>query len=227
MRIGIKYLLAFASAISLSISAKAQASFTIYDGVNPLITVSDNGPGDQSSVTGAIIVQTNVGVWALTINTAVTKPLVGSATSPVMDINLQAFSTAAGMLSLTFSDNNFGPAMGTVNASMSGNTVIGPTANAGMTVWGDQNNVVGGNSTFITTMGPSPLSSLFQASTGPLTLNAPYTLTENTTVTSFGASIVNVDASFNVTPVPEPGLPVLSAMGFAGWLLFRVRNRRA
>src|SRR5947209_4396594 len=113
MRIGIKFPLAFVSAIFLSISAKAQASFTIYDGVNPLITVTDNSPGDQSGVTGAIIVQTNIGVWALTINTAVTKPLLGSATSPVMDINLQAFSTAGGTLSLTFSDNNFGPAQGT------------------------------------------------------------------------------------------------------------------
>src|SRR5579871_1072908 len=116
MKVGMKYLLAFASAIALSISARASAVFTIYDGVNPLISVTDNGAGDGASALGAIVVQTNVGVWALTINTGITKPLVGSETSPVMDINVQAFSTAGGSLTLTFSDINFGPASGIVNA---------------------------------------------------------------------------------------------------------------
>ncbi|HLX70995.1 MAG TPA: PEP-CTERM sorting domain-containing protein [Verrucomicrobiae bacterium] len=220
-----KYLLAFASAITLSLSAHASAVFTIYDGVNPLISVTDNGPGDSASSIGAIVVETNVGVWALTINTGVTKPLVGSATSPVMDINLQAFSTGAGSLTLTFSDNGFGPASGIINATATGNTVMGPTATASMSVWGDQGNVVGAQTVPIASMPPTPLSFLYQTTSGPMNLNAPFSLTEVATINASGATLVNLDASFNMTSVPEPGMAALGALGLGGWIL--ARRRRA
>jgi hypothetical protein len=218
-----KYLLAFAFAISLSVSARA-ATFTIFDGVNPLISVSDNAPGDENSAPGAIVVQTNIGVWALTINTAITKPLVGSATSPVMDINLQAFSTAAGSLTLTFSDNGFGPASGPLNATITGNTVFGPIATAGMDVYGDPANVVGATTVHLAGIPQTPLSLLSQTSSGTLALGAPFSLTEIAQVNAAGASLVNFDASFEV--VPEPGIAALGSVALAGWSLFRVRNRR-
>lgn len=226
---GTKFLVAFATAITLSVSARATAIFTINDGVDPVISVADNGPGDQASATGVIVVQTNVGVWALTINTAITKPVVGSPTSPVMDINLQAYSTAAGSLTLTFSDNNFGPAMGILNATETGYTVAGATSAATMNVWGDPGNVTLAETDPILALPssvlPLPPGSLTETGSGALTLGAPYSLTESTTVTASGATIVNLDASFYV--IPEPGIPALGALGFAGWALFRMRNRRA
>ena len=90
--------------------AHAAATFSIFDGVNPLITVVDNGPGDFAPQTGAIIISTNVGVWNLAISTALSKPLSGSSIDPMMDLSIQANSTAAGSLRLVFSDNGFGPA---------------------------------------------------------------------------------------------------------------------
>jgi hypothetical protein len=221
-----KYLLAFASAISLSVSARA-ATFTIFDGVNPLISVSDNAPGDENSAPGAIVVQTNIGVWALTINTAITKPLIGSATDPVMDINLQAFSTAAGSLTLTFSDNNFGPASGTLNATMTGNTVFGPAATAGMDVYGDPANIVGATTLHLVGMPQTPLVLLSQTTSGTLNMAPPFALTEIAQVNASGSSLINVDASFNVTAVPEPGIVALGSVTLTGWALFRVRSRRA
>src|ERR1022692_4249193 len=110
--------------------AQAAASLTLYDGVNPLITVVDNGPGDGLGVTGAILVQTNVGVWNLAISVAVTKPLFGSPTDPVMDLSVQANSTAAGSLRLVFSDNGFGPASGLLIGTVTGHVSSG----AGTTV---------------------------------------------------------------------------------------------
>lgn len=225
MKVGMKFLFAFAMAITLSLSARAAAVFTIYDGVNPLISVTDNGPGDSASPVGAIVVETNVGVWSLTINTGVTKPLVGSDTSPVMDINVQAFSSAAGSLTLTFSDNNFGPAVGTVNTTASGGTVIGPTAMASVAVFGNQANIVGAQTVPLTTMPPTPLSFLYQTTSGPLnTLNAPFSLTEVATITTTGSSLVNLDASFNVTPTPEPSIAALGALGLGGWIFSRRRR---
>src|ERR1017187_1753857 len=109
---GGKLLLVGTMLTSFTNRVNAAATLTIYDGVNPLITVVDNGPGDLVGATGAILVQTNVGVWNLDINTAITKPLFGSTTAPVMDLSVQASSTAAGSLRFVFSDNGFGPASG-------------------------------------------------------------------------------------------------------------------
>lgn len=224
-----KFLAIAAAGVSVYMSAQATAIFTISDGVNPLISVSDNGPGDSSSAMGAIIVQTNVGVWDLTIDTGITKPAAGSATSPIMDINVLAQSTAGGTLTLTFSDNNFGPATGTINAGLTGFTVNGAIAQGGESVYGDQANVVGATTVPITSIAPIPLpsSSGSATSSGPLLLNAPFSLTEVVQISTEGSTLVNLDASFNFSPVPEPGIPALGALGIAGWVLFRLRNRRA
>src|ERR1035438_9598029 len=74
----------------------AAATLTLYDGVNPLITVVDNGPGDLIGLTGSIVIHTNVGVWVFAASSSETKPIFGSATDPRMDVNIQAYSTAAG-----------------------------------------------------------------------------------------------------------------------------------
>jgi hypothetical protein len=206
-------------------SARASAIFTISDGVDPLISVSDNGPGDQSPMTGTILVQTNVGVWNLVINIAVTKPVFGSATDPVMDINLQAESTAAGSLTMSFSDNNFGPATGTLNASTTGMTVSGATGLAGLSVYGDPGNNILALTDLITSTPLTPLSPNSDTSSGALTLGAPYSLTEILQIGANGATFVNVDASFNVSSVPEPSIPALGALGVAAWTLLRMRRR--
>lgn len=231
MKTAMKHLLAVAAVIGMSLSARATALFTISDGINPLISVSDNGVGDQNPATGAIVVQTNVGVWFLAIDIGVTKPLAGSATSPVMDINLQAESSAGGTLTMQFSDQNFGPASGTVFATTSGFTIDGAEGFETTSVYGDQANNTFGTlpplSDLIVTSGSQALPSTGAnvTATGPLNLHAPFSLTEVLSVNASGATFVNVDGGFSVS-VPEPGIPALGALGVAGWAFFRVRNGR-
>jgi hypothetical protein len=223
------YFVPLAVAVGFSMSAQAgTAVLTIYDGVNPLVSVTDNGLGDESGATGAVVVQTNMGVWNLTISSAITKPLVGSGTSPIMDISLQAYSTAGGSLTLTFSDINFGPATGTMNATVTGHTVSGAPASSTFYLYGDAANNIGGTSTLITSMPTTPLTPpLIESSSGPLTLPAPFSLTEVLSVSAGGGSVISVDGSFTLAPVPEPGIPALGALGVGGWIWFRMRNRRA
>ena len=57
-----KSLLAGVALLGLTSVAGAAAIVSVYDGVNPLITVVDNGPGDYNLSTGTISVITNVGV---------------------------------------------------------------------------------------------------------------------------------------------------------------------
>lgn len=228
MKMGMKYLMTIAAAISLSVGARATAIFTISDGVNPVISVSDDAPGDEALGTGVIVVQTNVGVWNLAINIAVTKPLVGSASSPVMDISLQAFSTAGGSLTLNFSDNNFSAPSGTVNSTITGYTVTGTEGMASFNVYADPGNVLGATTVPITTLPPAALGlPLAENASGSLNLTGPFSMTEIAQVSADGPTVVNLDASFNFTATPEPSIPALGALGLGGWLWFRMRNRRA
>ncbi|HVM51202.1 MAG TPA: PEP-CTERM sorting domain-containing protein [Candidatus Acidoferrum sp.] len=188
------------------------AELTLYDGVNPLITVVDNGPGDSLPLTGGILVQTNVGVWNLSISTALTKPLFGSATSPVMDIDLQANSTAAGSLTLQFSDNGFGPASGNLVATITGHTVAGAAGTASLDVYGDPANVVGAPTVHIAGIPTTPLP-VAGSDVGGLALGAPFSLTEVETLIASGATTLTTDASFQVVPVPEPGVLGSLALG--------------
>ena len=218
--------LLFACAILTSFTNRvnAAATLTLYDGVNPLITVVDNGPGDMFSAVGAILVETNVGVWNLSISSAITKPLFGSATAPVMDLGVTATSTAAGSLRFVFSDNGFGPASGTLVAIVDGQ-INGAPGTVTYDVYGDPANVVGATTVHIASIGTTPLPTTATGS-GPLALPAPYSLTQVETFVASGPTAINADASFSVV-VPEPGILALGTLGVAVFALGRSRRKQA
>ena len=204
--------------------AQAAASLTLYDGVNPLITVVDNGPGDLIGVTGAILLQTNVGVWNLAISTAVTKPLMGSTTDPVMDLDITAVSSAAGSLRLVFSDNGFGPATGILNAIVTGHIASGGPGSVTYDVYGNSANVIGATTVHIASAGTTPFPTSASGA-GPLLLPTPFSLTQVETLVASGPTTINTDASFSV--VPEPTSIALTGLGLAVCLLRRFhRNRK-
>ena len=93
-----KSLLAGVALLGLTSVAGAAAIVSVYDGVNPLITVVDNGPGDYNLSTGTISVITNVGVSSLATVTATTKPAIGSGTAPQMNIHITDTTSAYGTL---------------------------------------------------------------------------------------------------------------------------------
>jgi hypothetical protein len=204
----------------------AAAELTVYDGVNPLITVVDNGPGDLIGLTGAIQIQTNVGVWNLVLSTAETKPLLGSTTAPVMDVILQANSTAAGSLRLVFSDNGFGPAAGLLTAPATGHVSAGAGVTESYDVFGDPANVIGATTVHIASIGTLPLP-ISASGSGPLALGAPFSLTQVEQLVASGSTTFQTEMSFQVGPVPEPGVMGLGALGLAVLALRKPQRRRA
>ena len=220
---GGKLLLAGSILASCTNWVNAAATITLFDGVNPLITVVDNGPGDMFGATGAILLHTNVGVWNLSISSAITKPLFGSTTDPVMDLGVTATSTAAGSLRFVFSDNGFGPASGTLVAIVDGN-VNGAGTTVTYDVWGDPANVVGATTFHIASAGTTTLPTNATGS-GPLALGAPFSLTQVVTFNASGPTTINSDASFQV--VPEPGVMGLGALGLAVFALGRSQRKQA
>src|ERR1017187_6385490 len=213
--------------VASPIRTHAAATLTLYDGVNPLITVVDNGPGDLIGVTGAILVHTNVGVWNLAVSTAITKPLFGSATDPVMDLDIQANSTAAGSLRLVFSDSDFGPASGILNATVTGQVASGAGATDTYDVYGDPANVIGATTVHIASAAANTPLPILATGSGPLGLATPFSLTQVETFVASGPTSLTTDASFNVTPVPEPTGMALTGLGLGLCLLRTLqRNRR-
>lgn len=102
------------AAIALSFAAasttQAVPQLRISDGVNPAVVITDNGAGDTSALVGHV----NYGNgsffgWNILVSSGVTKPIVGSATSPMLDLNWQATrgAGASATLSISFSDNDF------------------------------------------------------------------------------------------------------------------------
>ena len=223
---GGKLLLAGAILTSFTNRVNAAATLTLYDGVNPLITVVDNGPGDMFGATGAILVATNVGVWNLTISSAITKPLFGTATDPVMDLGITASSSAAGSLRFVFSDSDFGPvASGSTLVAIVDGQVNGAAATVTYDVYGDPANVIGATTVHIASAGTTPLPTTATGS-GPLALPAPFSLTQVDTFTVSGPTTINSDASFHVV-VPEPGVMGLGALGLAVFALGRSKRKQA
>ncbi|HLX71111.1 MAG TPA: choice-of-anchor Q domain-containing protein [Verrucomicrobiae bacterium] len=175
----------------LACTSRGAATLTISDGVNPAITIVDNGPGDGSPSTGVISATTNVGSWTISVNNAATKPAFGSAALPAMSLAVHATSTASGTIRLTYSDNSFGPAIGPINAYVAGDTPLGSGAAAAVTVYVDSENVVGSTSMLTAETGAVALPTSTTGS-GSLNLFEPFSMTAVLALYASGPTTINI-----------------------------------
>jgi hypothetical protein len=199
-------------------------TLSISDGVDPVITIVDNGLGDLNGTIGAITLNTNMGVWSLSISTGVTAPALGSFTNPVMDLVIQASSTGAGSLTYTFSDIGFSHSNGNVNAAISGHVISGAPTTVNYSVYGDASDTLGALTTLLTSTGTIPLPVL-TSNSGTLPSSSLYSLSQVVQLNASGASSVSVDASLSV--VPEPSTAALTFLGLTFLVLGLSRHKRS
>jgi hypothetical protein len=227
MKRGLKNFLAVVASlgvVGVAYAIPVGAILSVSDGVTS-ITLTDNFVGDLNAAIGELTLSTNVGVWSLSISTGITKPVLGSTTNPVMDLVIQASSTGAGSLTYTFSDNNFGPAPGTLTSAISGHVISGAPTTVDYSVYGDGGNTLGTLASLLTTTGTNSLPVL-TSNSAPLVLSAPFSLSEVVQLTASGASAVSIDASLNVTPIPEPSTVVTTFLGLTFLVAGLARRRR-
>src|SRR5437588_6595527 len=97
------------------------ASMTIDDGSGPVLFTLPGG--------GSVIGTFSDASWNITTSSGLTKPLSGSATSPLMTLMVTAARLQNGSanptITITFSDDFFGPFNGTMQARLSGSVVTG------------------------------------------------------------------------------------------------------
>ena len=103
--------------VALALAAASISSATpvlqISDGVAPTVTVTDQvfGPGgDGNAAAGAVSFSGVINGWNILVSSGVTKPILGSATSPSLDLTWQVTRTSASggsSLTICFSENGF------------------------------------------------------------------------------------------------------------------------
>src|ERR1035437_4305135 len=178
--------------------AALTASLPVY--AVPTIVVTDGvvSSGQITTPGGGSVVYVNPSFgdnWSVVITSGETKPIIGSPTSPNMDLTIQATSTGPGnSLTIFFSDNGFGPDSGDFAALLDGHTVVGVGGSVSLDTYYDAGNAVLELTTSLTpTLSLSSTSSLL--SQGGSIGASTFSFTEVVTLGAGNGAIYSIGAN--------------------------------
>lgn len=185
--------------------AFAVPQLRVTDGINT-VTVTDNAPGDVQDAVGQVLWVGSLGNWLLNVHTGTTYPVIGSATSPVLDLSFNATSSGSGgTLTLSFTQTNFGPTTGSAIAAVGG-TTQGTTTYG---TYGGVNNTPFNTTQLLTSQGPFTGPAFSGTVTGGSVNNAgPYSLTQVVTITH-PAGVTAITTGDALLTVPDSGNSIL------------------
>ena len=212
-------------------SSKADAAFiaAICDdltcsGGNDFL-VTDNSAADTIGANGAINFSTSAFGYALVVNTSQSKPIIGSASVPQLDLTFTATTTAAGggQIFLYAGDTDF---VGAHSFNLSiGGTNSGGSGTVTGRAWGGTTNNPLTFSPLLATTGPQSglvFSTLVSGSYVPTV--SPYSLGIGVEITRQTAGTTTGDLNLSV---PEPASMTLFGLGLLGTALSRRRRQAA
>jgi hypothetical protein len=192
--------------------------------------VADNGAGDTIGALGGLNFSTAAFGFSLLVNTAQSKPMLGSAASPQLDLTFTAttFDSTAHSAFLYVSDTDFVGAQSL--QLMLGGTDTGGSGTVTGRSWGGTSNTAlqfsGAN--LLNAVGPLSGPAYSGTASGSLVPTAtPYSLTIGVALTRATPGTTTGDLNLAGSPastVPEPSSLLLGALGMMGVGLTRRRQ---
>jgi hypothetical protein len=223
-------------ACAMGVSAPAHAQFfaTICNDIQCTggddISFQDNAAGDTAAATGAISFSAAAFGYSFLVNTSQSKPMLGSAAEPQLDLSFAATSTGtAGNVFIYTSDTGFTRASGSALLTLGG-TNSGASGTVTGRAWGGTSN------TALQFSGANLIGSL-AGLTGPTfagsatsafaSVVSPYSLTIGMQITRASAGTSSGNLNLQVSAVPEPSIWASIFMGAAlvGFVSRRRRRR--
>ena len=194
-------------------------TLSFYDFVNPVFFVEDGSAKDSSPLAGVVTFNGTIGDWIVNVTTGVSKPVLGSAASPEIDLNsLNVTSSSGGHLQFGMVDSGFtGPTAGTFILAVGGTT----QGSVSFSAFKDESNSeTFGGSTFATS-GPFSTASWNATTSGPFNAaTAPFSLGLMAEITHAGKAATSFDGNLQVVPIPPTaillGSGLLGLVGL-GW----------
>jgi len=225
---------ALACAIGVSAPAHAQFFATICNDIQCTggddISFQDNAAGDTAAATGAISFSAAAFGYSFLVNTSQSKPMLGSAAEPQLDLSFAATSTGtAGNVFIYTSDTGFTRASGSALLTLGG-TNSGASGTVTGRAWGGTSN------TALQFSGANLIGSL-AGLTGPTfagsatsafaSVVSPYSLTIGMQITRASAGTTSGNLNLQVSAIPEPSIWASIFMGAAlvGFVSRRRRRR--
>jgi hypothetical protein len=164
--------------------ALANAALELTSGASDII-IQDNFVGlDLNLTSGQILWAGTINGWSFTVAVGDTKPLLGSATSPILDLSVAADTPGNDSLTVKFTDTGFGATSGTIDPSSFQNG----TGIATMNVLVDPNNAQFGGvaTTGASLTGPYSITLIDTFSVGTIIANHHVTVQDRGTSVSDG-----------------------------------------
>jgi hypothetical protein len=197
----------------LSPLALAAPILTMFESVSgTTVNVNDNGLGDMSGMSGVVLWSGAIGAFNVSVNTGLTKPVLGSPTSPNMDLGFVANAVGPGNLTITFSDDGF-----TYTGSLT--DIFGGTAGTNSLV---TNSVLENGTSFIS-QGPFSPGAFSATSSALVSLVPADVLAVRVNITTTGAGVSSGDKNVFAN-VPDSGWSI-SLLGAAMLGIVAIRKK--